>query len=143
MNPFRRSATFPLFFFVLCVVLFSGPLASVVAQQKEDWQAEWERTVGAAKKEGIAGTARAEREGKKETPAAKGAAKGEKTARPSVAAAMRRLFAERGLDATYAQAEAAARAAKPDTKFGKSHWSWYRAQHKKKGAAPASRKAQA
>jgi ABC-type Fe3+ transport system substrate-binding protein len=52
MNPFRRSATFPLFFFVLCVVLFSGPLASVVAQQKEDWQAEWERTVGAAKKEG-------------------------------------------------------------------------------------------
>jgi len=95
------------------------------------------------KTEGSAGTAGEKKTGEKEAPAAKGAAKGEKTAKPSVAAAMRKLFAERGLEATYAQAEAAARAAKPDTKFGKSHWAWYRAQHKKKGAAPASRKAQA
>ncbi len=63
--------------------------------------------------------------------------------KPSVAAAMRELFAERGLEATYAQAETAAKAAKPDTKFSRSHWAWYRAQHKKKGAAPSPPKARA
>jgi len=97
---------------------------------------------GAAKTEGAAGTAREKKAGEKETPASKGAAKGEKAAKPSVAAAMRRLFAERGLEATYAQAEAAAREAKPDSKFSPAHFAWYKAQHKK-GAAPASRKAQA
>jgi hypothetical protein len=55
--------------------------------------------------------------------------------KPTVASAMRALFAEHGLEATYAQAETAARQAKPDTKFAKSHWAWYRAQHKKTVAA--------
>jgi hypothetical protein len=108
---------------------FAGP-AGAAAEKKD------------VKTEGSAGTAAERKAGKTETPASKGAAKGEKTAKPSVAAAMRRLFAERGLEATYAQAEAAARAAKPDTRFSRAHFAWYRAQHKK-SVAPGQRKAQA
>ena len=52
MNLFQRPVTFRLIFSLLCVLSFYHPLAAIAAEQKEDWQAEWERTIAGAKKEG-------------------------------------------------------------------------------------------
>jgi hypothetical protein len=64
---------------------------------------------------------------------AKGVAKKQKKA--TVAAAVRALFEERGLDGvTFDDALKAARKALPSSRFAKSHYAWYRSKFKKAAA---------
>lgn len=51
-DRFRAPGKLPLVCLLLGILLFAPPGAAIAAEQKEDWQAEWERTLGTAKKEG-------------------------------------------------------------------------------------------
>lgn len=51
-DRFRASGQLPLVCLLLGILLVASTAAAMAAEQKEDWQAEWERTIAAAKKEG-------------------------------------------------------------------------------------------